>query len=73
MIDLVKKLHEVRRDKTSYDEVYFYCIREYDQERFEKTLTEFTHRGISWCVRLNSMLRGSNKRINDVLQRGRFM
>jgi hypothetical protein len=68
MIDLVKKLHEVRRGETSYDEVYFCCIRDYDQERFEKSLTEFKHRGVSWCVLLNRQLRGANKRFNNALQ-----
>jgi len=68
MVDLIKRLHEVRRDTVSYDEVYFCCIREYDRERFEKSLTEFKHRGVSWCVRLNSQLRGANKRINNALR-----
>ena len=71
MIELIKKVHEVRRDTTDFATVYFGYVSEYDYKRYTASLGEYNHRGLSWYTRLNAQIRGATRRINKQLQGGK--
>lgn len=68
MVELIKKIHEIRRDSTDFATVYFGYISEYDYERYTASLSSFNHRGISWYTLLNAQIRGATRRTSKLIQ-----